>query len=188
MAKITFTLDLDYIDEFENLDDDLRDEITDTVVNKIISKIDNSIEDEAKKKLEEKLCKVDETISKRFNQIIVNFFSTPKTITDAYGDVVEKNVTINEKLKARCDSFLTEKVDSSGNVTKGSSYRPTKPRYEYVLNQIVDSSLKYEIDNIAIKIRDEAKKMIETEVKSRIGEKLADLIDINAVINKAIGN
>jgi vacuolar-type H+-ATPase subunit H len=188
MAKLTFTLDLDYIDDFDNLDDALRDEITDTVVSKVISKIDNSIEEEAKKKLEEKLCKVDETISERFNKIIEDFFSTPKTITDKYGDIVEKDVTIHEKLKARCDSFLTEKVDSSGNVTTGSFYNSTEPRYEYILNKIIDSSLKYEIDKIATKIRDDAKKIIETEVKSRIGDKLADLIDINSVINKSIAN
>lgn len=30
--------------------------------------------------------------------------------------------------------------------------------------------------------------MVETEVKSRIGNKLGDLIDINAIINEKIGN
>jgi uncharacterized membrane protein YheB (UPF0754 family) len=188
MAKLTFTLDLDYIDEFDNLDDALRDEITDAVVNKVISKIEDSIETEAKKKLTEKLGEADEIISERFNKIIEDFFSTPKTITDAYGDVVEKDITINEKLKTRCDSFLTEKVDSSGKVPTGYSYRDTQPRYQYILNEIIDSNLKYKIDNIANQIRDEAKKMVETEVKSRIGNKLGDLIDINAIINEKIGN
>jgi len=187
MAKLTFTLDLDYIDEFDNLDDTLRDEITNAVVDKVISKIETSIESEAKKKLALKLGDVDEIISTKLNKIIEDFFSTPKTITDAYGDVVEKDVTIHQKLKNRCDSFLTEKVDSSGNVSKGYSYNQTQSRYEYVLNKIIDSTLKCEIDNIATKIRDEAKRVVETEIKSRIGNKLGDLIDINAVINEKMG-
>lgn len=121
MATFNITVNLDWLDDEENLDERLRDEILSGIVAKVGENITKSLEGEAKKLLETKMSSLEIEIGEKLNAMMQEFFDTPKDITDKWGDVVKSGVTVREQLKNSCAHYLDQKVDSNGN-PKESGY------------------------------------------------------------------
>lgn len=99
MATFNVTVNLDWLDEEENLDGRLRDEILSGIVAKVGTNITNSLESEARKLLDAKMASLENEISEKLNAMMQEFFDTPKDITDRWGDVVKRGITVREQLK-----------------------------------------------------------------------------------------
>lgn len=132
MATFNVTVNLDWLDEEENLDGRLRDEILSGIVAKVGTNITNSLESEARKLLDAKMASLENEISEKLNAMMQEFFDTPKDITDRWGDVVKRGITVREQLKESCAQYLDQKVDSSGKPASG--YGSCKTRLEYILD------------------------------------------------------
>ncbi len=180
MATFNITVNLDWLDEEENLDGRLRDEILSGIVDKVGKNITNSLEGEARKLLEQKMSSLETEIGEKLNTMMQEFFETPKDITDEWGDVVKRGVTIREQLKKSCSQYLDQKVDSSGRPASG--YSSCKTRLEYILDKAVNHDMEFAIKKVTTEVTDEIKKKITEEVKKQIGDKLADVIGLDSVM------
>lgn len=180
MATFNITVNLDWLDEQENLDERLRSEVLSSIVDKVGENITNSLDGEARKLLEKKMSSLEEEIGKKLNTMMKDFFETPKDITDEWGDVVKRGVTVQEQLKKSCSQYLTQKVDNSGRPASG--YGSYKTRLEYILDNAVNKDMEYAIKKATTEVTDNIKKKITEEVKKQIGDKLADVIGLDSVM------
>lgn len=180
MATFNVTVNLDWLDEEENLDERLRDEILSGIVAKVGANITNSLESKAKELLEKRMSSLENEIGEKLNAMMQEFFDTPRDVTDQWGDVVKRNVTVREQLKKSCASYLDQKVDSSGKPYSG--YGASKTRLEYIIENAVNRDMEYAIKKATTQVTDGIKKRITDEVKSQIGEKLADVIGLDTMM------
>lgn len=184
MAKFNITVDLDWVDEDETIDEVIQEEIASQVISKISTNLDSKYEEKINSSLDEKLLQIDETINQKLNELMTDFFDTPRTITDEYGDVKEKDVTIKGKLKKACDNFLDEKVDENGNSTNGNYYgRKTMTRANFIVKKAITSDMEWQITNAVNEVIAKLKKEIGTIVNNKMSEKLRNITGIDDLIN-----
>lgn len=178
MSKIDLTLDLDWIDEYGNIDDFVKESIINNISGLITSDIRKNIEEEANKRIQaHTLSKIDDMI----NGIVEDLLEKQFTIYDDYGDVKVKNTTVKDQLKKRLDNFLEEKVDDNGSTT---GYNRDKTRLEYFMLKQIDYDMQRKIDAAATEIKKGLERYIETTMKDKIGENVAKVIGLDKIMKK----
>ena len=96
MAKFNITVELDWIDEEYNLDEEIREAIVDKVVNKVQDKLIQQVDTECSNRINDQMANIEKAVSDKLNSIMDSFFDEPRDITDRYGDVIKKGVTVRE--------------------------------------------------------------------------------------------
>ena len=183
MAKFNVTVNIDYLDEDGNLDDSICEQIVGAVVSNVSDRVTEKVAKKAEEAFNGQISALEETISKKLNAIMEDFFNTPKDITDQWGDVVEKGVTIQEKLKKACDQFLSQPLDKNGNPTNGSAYSTAyKTRVDYLVAKAVDGDMNWAIQKAVKEVTDSLKNKISDEIKKQMGEKLADVVGLKNML------
>lgn len=181
MSKIDLTLDLDWIDEYGNIDDFVKESIINNISGLITSDIGKNIKEEANKRIQaHTLSKIDDMI----NGIVEELLEKQFTIYDDYGDVKVMNTTVKDQLKKRLDNFLEEKVNDNGNT---SGYNCNKTRLEYFMLKQIDYDMQRKIDAAAAEIKKGLEKYIETTMKDKIGENMAKVIGLDKIMKKMEG-
>lgn len=177
MAKFHITVNLDWLDEYGNIDDKLKGEIVKKIVDAAYDKAFKSVEAEALEKLNGVMKGIDATISDRLNKIVEEFFTTPKNVTDKWGDVVETGVTVVDKLKKSCEDFLNDPVDSEGR--RESGYNPKyRNRMEYITEKLIKGKMEVEIKGAVETAVKKVKDSLQSQVNTQLGEKLGALVGI----------
>jgi hypothetical protein len=182
MAKFNIEVNLEWLGEDGNLDSALKDEIVNSIVSKISKEATTDIEANVNKLVSDK---VNEAVGQKLNEVLEDFLNKPRTITDHWGDVKEKNVTVVEMLKKACDEFMEGKVDKEGRPCN-SGYGETKKRIDYIIEKNIDYSLKASIEKAAAAIKTGLQNYVDTTIKTQIGENVAKIIGLNG-ITKAMG-
>lgn len=181
MAKFEVTVELDWIEDEDTIDEKIKEEIILGIVDKVSKNITNSLESRANEILEKKMKSLENDISDRLNKVIEEFLETPKDITDMWGDIIHRDVTVKSILKESCANYLEQKVDSNGNPTK-NNYGNNITRVEYVVRRAVEGDLSYAIKRVTDEITKKIKEKVTDEVKTQIGKKLSDAIGIDSMI------
>ena len=185
MANFNVTVDIEYIDEEGNLDKEICDRIIEAIVGKISEKAEKNLEKRATEALDKRLAEMEETAGAKLNAMMDEFFETPRDITDRWGQVVEKGVTVKQKLSAACDKFMDQPVDANGSPTSPGSYNAKyASRVDYFVAKSVDYSMEHAIKSAVEDVKNQLQKKIATEVKAQMGEKLAGAIGLDALLSK----
>lgn len=184
MAKFNVTVEIDYIDEEGNLDEEICDKIIEAIVGKISEKAEKNLEERATEALDKRLAEMEETAGAKLNAMMDEFFETPRDVTDRWGQVVEKGVTVKQKLSAACDKFMDQPLDANGNpVPLGNYNQKYRTRVDYFVAKSVDFSMENAIKTAVTTVKNELQKKVEIEVKAQMGEKLANIIGLEKLIN-----
>lgn len=183
MSKFNVTVEIDYIDEEGNLDEAICKQIVDAVVSKVSGSVSESIVEKANQLCEEKLKTMEGAVADRLNEMMEEFFNTPKDVTDRWGDIVKKGVTIKSLLKEACDNFMSQPLDKNGKPTS-SSYAEYKTRVDYIVAKSVDSNMELAIKRATSEVTDGLKKKISDEIKKQMGDKLAGIVGLDDLLSK----
>lgn len=180
MAKFNIEVDFDWMDEECNLDKEIQDVLINGVVDKVKDKLLVQVEAECNNKIAEQMNNIEKTVSDKLNGIMESFFNEPKDVTDRYGDVIKKGVTVRDTLKEACDNFLNQPMDSNGNPVSKSSYNVKyNTRVDYIvaksINYDMDNAIKRAVDTITKSIKDK----VQDEVKKQMGDKLANILELD---------
>ena len=180
MAKFNIEVDFDWMDEECNLDKEIQDVLINGVVDKVKDKLLVQVEAECNNKIAEQMDNIEKTVSDKLNGIMESFFNEPKDVTDRYGDVIKKGVTVRDTLKEACDNFLNQPMDSNGNPVSKSSYNVKyNTRVDYIvaksINYDMDNAIKRAVDTITKSIKDK----VQDEVKKKMGDKLANILELD---------
>ena len=181
MAKFNITVDLDWMDEYYNLDEEIRENIINSIVSKVQDKLVSQTETECNNKINEQMKNIEKTVSDKLNSIMEEFFNTPRDVTDKYGDVVKRGVTVKETLKKSCDDFMNQSLDEYGKPTNCSYNVKYKTRLDYFVAKSIDSDMEWKIKKAISDVTDNLKKKISEEVKKQMGDKLANVLELDKI-------
>ena len=182
MAKFNITVELDWMDEEYNLDEEIRETIINSVVNKVKDRLVNQVETECNNKINEQLKNIEIAVSNKLNGIMDAFFDEPRDITDKYGDVIKKGVTVRETLKKACDEFMNQPLDEYGKPTTSSYNTKYKTRLDYFIAKSIDGDMEWRIKKAVSDVTDNLKKKIGDEVKKQMGDKLANILELDKML------
>lgn len=182
MAKFNITVELDWMDEEYNLDEEIRETIINGVVNKVQDRLINQVETECNNKINDQLKNIETAVSDKLNGIMDAFFDEPRDITDKYGDVIKKGVTVRETLKKACDEFMNQPLDSNGKPTSSSWDVKYKTRVDYIVAKSIDYNMEIAIKRAVEDVTNNLKKKITEEVKKQMGDKLANILELDKMI------
>ena len=183
--QVTATINLDFVNDEGKLDEIILDELVSKIVSDLKDKLSAQVEKKCLEAMDEQLTSFSEIIGKKLNDIMQNFFETPKNITDKYGNITRKDVTPLQLLTEACDKFFDTPLDSYGKpATPGSYGVKYLNRYEYMINNSIGPELESRVRNMVAEIEKKMKETISSEVKTHIGDKMAELLKIDSILNK----
>lgn len=182
MAKFNVTVNIDCLDEEGNLDDSICEQIVNSIVENVSGKVTKNVEEKATEAFNGRLSELENTVSDKLNDMMEEFFNTPKDVTDRWGDVIERGVTVKEKLKTACDNFMSQPLDKDGNPTSGGYNTKYKTRVDYLVAKSVDHNMEWAIERAVKDVTDNLKSKISDEIKKQMGDKLANIVGLNDML------
>lgn len=163
--KMTVEIELDWIGEDGTVDDVVKQEIAGHVAKKISDDSNDQL-----------MCAAEQRVAERIdafvNDILNRFMNHEIRITDNYGDTKARYDNVEELLKERFDTFLTETVDSrDGSVYRDRcGYGKGTTRIDY----LIDNRIKNQTDKFMKDVVDEVDKKIKEALSSEMKKKLSD--------------
>ncbi len=182
MAKFNITVELEWMDEEYNLDEQVRETIINSVVNKVQDRLVQQVDTECNNRINNQMASIENAVSDKLNGIMDEFFDEPRDVTDKWGNVVKKGVTVRETLKSACDEFMNQSLDENGRPTTSSYNTKYKTRVDYIVAKSIDSNMTYAIKNAVSTVTDNLKKKITEEVKKQMGDKLANILELDKML------
>ncbi len=182
MAKFNITVELDWMDEEFNLDEEIRETIINSVVNKVQDRLVQQVDTECNNRINSQLASIETAVSDKLNGIMDAFFDEPRDVTDKYGDVIKKGVTVRDTLKKACDEFMNQSLDEYGKPTTSSYNTKYKTRVDYFVAKSIDSDMEWRIKKAVSDVTDNLKKKITEEVKKQMGDKLANILELDKML------
>ena len=179
MAKFNITVELDWMDEEYNLDEEIRETIINNIVNKVQDRLVSQTENECNNKINEQMKNIEKAVSNKLNSVMDEFFDTPRDVTDKYGDVIKKGVTVKDTLKNACDNFINQSLDKNGNPTTTNWEVKYKTRIDYIVAKSIDYNMEYAIEKAVKDVTNNLKAKITDEVKKQMGDKLANILELD---------
>ena len=181
MAKLNLELEVDWIDEEMSLDDAVKDGIMRRIEEKIISKISNSIEKNVEGKVTNQ---VDGLISTAIDNEIEKFLTTPRDITDKYGDINRTQVTIATLIKEKIDGMMEKKtVNERGNYTS-SAYAAKYTKFEYFMESKAQEIINIKVDQMIKSVKEQIENLVSDKIKTNVADKLTEMIMENSTALK----
>lgn len=182
MAKFNITVELDWIDEEYNLDEEIKETIINGVVEKVRERLVAQVDNECNNRINNQLASIERAVSEKLNSIMDAFFDEPRDVTDKYGDVIKKGVTVRETLKKACDDFLTQPLDQNGKPTKNGWDEKYKTRVDYIVAKSINYDMESAIKRAIEEVTKNLKQRITDEVKNQLGNKLGEVLEIDKII------
>lgn len=184
MAKFNISVELDWIDEEFNLDEEIKDTIINGVVEKMQQRLVEQVDTECNNRINNQLASIEKAVSDRLNGIMGAFFDEPRDVTDKYGDVIKKGVTVRETLKRACDEFITQPLDENGKPSKSEWNVKYKTRVDYIVAKSIDWKMESAIKSAVDEITKNLKQRITDEVKKQLSKKIGEVLEIDKIIKK----
>ena len=182
MAKFNITVELDWMDGEYNLDEEIRESIINSVVNKVQDRLVQQVDTECNNRINNQLVNIETAVSDKLNGIMDAFFDEPRDVTDKYGDVIKKGVTVRETLKKACDEFMNQPLDENGKPTTSSYNRKYNTRVDYIVAKSIDYNMESAIRRAVEDVTKNLKNKIADEVKKQMGDKLANILELDKML------
>lgn len=183
MAKFNVTVELDWMYEEYNLDEEIRETIINSVVNRVQDKLVKQVDTECNNRINAQLASIETAVSDKLNGIMDAFFDEPRDVTDKYGDVIKKGVTVRDTLKKACDEFMNQPLDESGKPVSSNSWNiKYKTRVDYIVAKSINHDMDWAIKKAVEDVTNNLKKKVSEEVKKQMGDKLANILELDKMI------
>lgn len=182
MAKFNITVELDWMDEEYNLDEEIRETIIDSVVNKIQDRLVHQVDTECNNRINNQLKNIEATVADKLNNIMDEFFDDPRDVTDEYGDIIKKGVTVRDTLKKSCNEFMSQPLDENGKPAKSSYNIKYNTRVDYIVAKSIDHNMEWAIKRAVEDVTKNLKNTITEEIKKQMGDKLANILELDKML------
>ena len=143
--------------EVESVGETLKNELKTKVLSELSKKMLESYNEKLQNDLEPVYEEVLNNISEELKKVSEEFITRKITITDKWGDIKKKDVSILDLIKERLEETFDIK-------NKRGSFREK-------LNDIFEYELKREVERITDNVKKEMKQKIETETAEQIRKK-----------------
>jgi hypothetical protein len=176
--KFNLEIDIDWIDEDSNLNDQVKEEI----INTIIARVNNSIEKTIKPKIEEKIDgMIVEKIDSLISGIFSDFMDKEVNITDSYGDVITSHENVYAVIKSRFDKFMIQTVDDRGETSNGR-YGGNQTRLHYIIDKQLKDFADDFTTNAVKQVSAEIKEHVKEGLTNKLGSELMNVLKVNDML------
>jgi hypothetical protein len=180
MAKFNVTVELDWVDEEHNLDSDIRDAVIRDIKNKLSEPLLKKINEETGSTIQSQISAL---ALSAINERINAFMTTPRNITNKFGEIEREGVTVEDILKEQLEAAVDKKMlDENGRPTR-DNYNKKYSLLEYLVKartqavgQLIEERCKKAIEETKGSIE----RMVTDKVKTQVADKLTNLIVENS--------
>lgn len=180
--KLNIQVELEWIDEEGNLDEQVRNQI----ISGVVARVSRGNIEEAERAAKEAIrTQVAATIDNQIIKITEELLAGEFDVTDRWGEVKVHQTTVKKELKKELDAFLTQKVDKDGR-PQPDGYGSYDTRINWLIQRtLLDkyTGLKKEVEQVSAKIQAELKEYVDSLLKAQLGEGIAKAIGLDAIIN-----
>ena len=160
----------------EYLKEHIENRIIETISEKVTKQIFNDVYIDASSKM---AVKIDSFI----DEALATFTDRQISVTDKWGDVVEKYENLKEMLQERFDQFMTGAVDSNGKpAKKGCSYGDKDTRIKYLVNEAASASINKFTKGIASTVDSQIKSMLKKSLQDELSDTVFKSIDVKKLL------
>lgn len=175
--KMNIEVEINWLDEDQNIDDAVQSSIVDAVTGKIGKDIIKQLSKEA-------LNTINYGIDKYIDDLLRGFLDREFVVTDRYGDVTARYTNVEEMLKEKFDSFMSQSVDSKGKPTTGCNYKEND-RLSFLISNIVNKQkdafnkqIEKAADGVVTNLKQFLTEKTNQEVQKAVAEKIFDKIKL----------
>ncbi|MDC9591782.1 hypothetical protein PSI23_21505 [Xenorhabdus sp. XENO-10] len=174
--KINITVDLDWLEEDGNIDEEVKYQIIEGVKKSISRQCLDKVEKEASKQINqainESINSAKATIEKKAIAFADEWLKKEVTVTDKWGDVQEC-LTITDLIKKSFDNTLEKKVDKNGNFT--SSYDGI-PLIKYLMSDRMQELVSKRVSVIQKDIDQAITNAVNNGIRENVSNKFAEMV------------
>jgi len=171
--KLNVTVEIDWIDEEGNLDDEVQGAITNGIIERISNKCIQKIEQKANEQINLSLGEAQKLIEDKAMAFVENWLNNEVSVTDKWGDVVE-TCSISELIKKSFDNLLQKKVDKDGHFNS-SSYGNTR-LIDWLTGQKVQSIVEEKLKDMSRTIDKSIEAAVRSGIKQNVSNKFAEMV------------
>ena len=142
----------------------------------------NQVDAECNNRINNQIANIEAAVSDKLNGIMDAFFDEPRDVTDKYGDVIKKGVTVRDTLKKACDEFMNQPLDENGRPASSSYSTKYRTRVDYIVAKSIDYNMEWAIKKAVDDVTNNLKKKISEEVKKQMGDKLANILELDKML------
>jgi len=176
--KFKIEVELAWVGEEGNLDDEIQKAIVDKVVSSVSKGITEQVQKEASATITPK---VNELVEKTYEELVAG----KVVLTDKWGDKKHEYPSIKELIKARWDEWLAEIVDDRGNKSDGYTRGHVTERVNFLVKNQIEAFSKEWTKKVLEEITNNIKKTLSDDLKVALGERVMDVIDIKSLVAKS---
>jgi hypothetical protein len=178
MAKFTVEVDLDWIGEEGNIDEEVENRILSRIEAKALEKLMTVIDKDSKARVE---VAVDAQIGATLKEKIETLLAMPRTITDDYGRTTQEGVTLDHMLTARMEKMMSgiKVLDKDGQWT-GEGYRAEFSVLEFFASKNLSKIVQARVAALAAQTKKDIEIQVADKIRTQVADKLTQMIMDNS--------
>ncbi|HIE4214721.1 hypothetical protein [Proteus terrae] len=185
--KLNITVDLDWLEEDGNIDEEVKHEIINGVKNAISKDCLAKVEKEASKQIDkaiaESITSAQQAINQRAVQFVEDWLVKEVTITDKWGDIKEQ-ISVKDMVKRSFDQTLEKTVDSSGRFTENHYNGLTL--IKYLTGNYVQELVREKIKPLQEEIDLAIVNAVNAGIRKNVSDKFAEMVVMTAKHQNAL--
>ena len=171
--KLNIQIDLDWMDEDGNIDDEIKASIENGIIDRISSKCISQIEEKAQNQIEVSMSSAQKIIENEATRFVSDWLDKEVSVTDKWGDIVE-TCSIEELIKKSFDDLLNKKVDNNGQFTTSSYSGVTL--IDWLTNKKAEKIVESKLKDLSKNIDASIKRLVNEEIKKNVSNKFAEMV------------
>ena len=173
--KMKVEIDLDWLKEDEDIEEQIKESLISSVVEGCFKKLSETIEREAASRL-------DEALDGHIASILADLMDRQIRITDKFGDVQKTYENVDEMLDEKFENFLTQPVDKEGKPYSHCSYGDRYTRIEHLISKKVEEKAKEKAEKIMNDTNGKIKAFFTQELNNKIADRLFRQLDLESLL------
>lgn len=171
--KLKIEVDIDYLsDEDGSLDQQIQERIAQNIIERVSKDSIGKIEARVSKTMDQR---VDEVVNAAYQEMM----GKEITITNGWGDTVQQFPNAAEMIKAKFDTWLTEKVDDHGSKTTYNG----QTRLDLIIKKQLDKAAAEFTKNAIKEVTEKIKTVLSDDLKLALGDRLINMMELDKIIN-----
>ena len=176
MAILNLQIEVDWITDEMTLDDTIKENLIRKIEEKVSTQTINNIKETVEQKISSQ---ADSLISIAIDNEIQKFLTTPKNITDKYGDVIRDNVTVTMLIKEKIDGMMEQKrYDENGKTGEYSEKKYTK--FEYFIRNDAQKIINTKTEQMTKAVEKQIETLVSDKIKAHVADGLTNMIMDNS--------
>ena len=175
--KVKVEVDIDWIEEDGNIDEEVKYQIIEGVKGAISKQCLVKVEKKASEQIDEAITQSIAAAREKIEQEAVNFtkewLDKKVVVTDKWGDV-KKSATITDLIKETFDDLLEKKVDDRGRFT--NSYGSGVRLINWLTGNLVEGIVHEKLQDLGKDIDKKIAEAVTDTVKKNVADKFAEMV------------